>query len=72
MREQKLFRLGVVGKAAEALEELYRRFAVAGMSRQEFILVLVRTIDLERLKQKVQEWEREYYAKKNKGMEGEK
>ena len=64
MSEKKLFRIAVVGKAAEALEELFRRFAVAGMSRQEFILTLLRSVEPERLEQKVREWEREYYEQK--------
>ena len=71
MSEQKLFRIAVVGKAAEALEELFRRFAVAGMSRQEFILTLLRSVDPDQLRQKVQEWEREYYERKaQRGLEG--
>ena len=71
MSEQKFFRIAVVGKAAEALEELFRRFAVAGMSRQEFILTLLRSVDPDQLRQKVQEWEREYYERKaQRGLEG--
>lgn len=71
MSEKKVlyFRMSVVGKAAEMLEELYRRYAVAGMSRQEFIVVLVRSVDPQRLSDAIQAWEREYYAKK-KGVEG--
>jgi len=59
-------RVSVVGKAAEALEELYRRFAVAGMSRQEFILTLVRSVDPQKLSQAIEMWAQQYYAKKKK------